>query len=359
MTFALAAAGTGGHVYPALAVADELHRRGHPRGDISFFGGDRLEATAVPEAGFPFARLRLQGLKRSLSPANLTVPFSVAAASRDMTRALRERGTRAVLAFGGYVTVPAAIAARRCRVPLLIHEQNGSPGLANRLAARLAARVLAAFPEAVERLPGAEIVGNPLRDAFSRFDRAALRSTGLHRYGLDGTRTVLGVLGGSLGAAVLNETTEGIAAMAPADDVAIVHLCGPDHIADMKRRAEGSQLPWIVLPFEDSMEYFYAVSDLVMSRAGAITVSELAATATPAVLVPLEAVAQEHNAAFLADAGGAKVVAQRDIAALPNIVGGLLADPDRRFAMGAAARRAARPDATSLVADALEAAVDG
>jgi UDP-N-acetylglucosamine--N-acetylmuramyl-(pentapeptide) pyrophosphoryl-undecaprenol N-acetylglucosamine transferase len=360
VTLALAAAGTGGHVYPALAVADELHRRGHNRNEITFFGGDRLEATAVPEAGYPFVRLRLQGFKRSVSPENLSIPFVVAGAARDVTRMLRERGARAVLAFGGYVTVPVAIAARRCGVPLLIHEQNAAPGLANRMAARWAARVLVAFPEAAQRMPRAEIAGTPLRDSIVRFDRDALRRPGLKRYGLDDTRKVLGVLGGSLGAAVLNETTAAIAAnWRGVTDVAILHLCGPDHLSEMKRRAEGSQLPWAVLPFEDSMEYFYAVSDLVLSRAGAITVSELAATATPAVLVPLEAVAQEHNAAYLAEAGGAVVVEQSNVGTIPDWVEALMADASGRAAMGACAARAARPEATTVVVDALEAAAGG
>lgn len=359
MTFALAAAGTGGHVYPALAVADELHRRGHSRDVITFFGGDRLEATAVPEAGYPFVRLRLQGFKRSLSPKNLSIPFVVAAAARDVTRVIRERGAQAVLAFGGYVTVPVALAARRCGVPLLIHEQNAAPGLANRMAARLASRVLVAFPQAAARMRRAEIVGNPLRESIARFDRESLRSSGLKRYGLGDTRNVLGVLGGSLGAAVLNETTAAIAADWRGSEIAILHLCGPDHLSEMKRQAEGSQLPWVVLPFEDSMEYFYAVSDLVMSRAGAITVSELAATATPAVLVPLEAVAQEDNAAYLADAGGAVVIKQSNAGSIPHRLETLMADANGRAAMAAATVKAAHSDATVVVADALEAAARG
>lgn len=346
-------------MYPALAVADELHRRGHSRDTITFFGGDRLEATAVPEAGYPFVRLRLQGFKRSLSPKNLSIPFVVAAAARDVTRMIRERGAQAVLAFGGYVTVPVAIAAHRCGVPLLIHEQNAAPGLANRMTARWASRVLVAFPQAAARMRGAEIVGNPLRESITRFDREALRSAGLKRYGLDGTGNVLGVLGGSLGAAVLNETTAALATNWRGSELAILHLCGPEHLSDMKRRAERSQLPWVVLPFEDSMEYFYAVSDLVMCRAGAITVSELAATATPAVLVPLEAVSQEHNAAYLADAGGAVVIRQSSAGSIPDRLETLMADANRRAEMGAGAGRAARPDATVVVADALEAAARG
>ncbi|MDH3471514.1 MAG: undecaprenyldiphospho-muramoylpentapeptide beta-N-acetylglucosaminyltransferase [Acidimicrobiia bacterium] len=354
MKFAIAAAGTGGHVYPALAVAEELVKRGHDRDDVVFFGGDRLEATAVPAAGFPFVAVEVRGLKRSISPSNLMLPVMVARAASKMAKTIRSRGVSAVLAMGGYVTGPAAIAARRTRSQLVIHEQNGLPGLANRLASRVASEVLVAFPSAAAKLRRATVVGNPLRAEFVGFDRAQLKPLALARYGLDAQRPVLGVLGGSLGAKVLNEVTAHIVAGSAGTDLAVVHLTGTMHVDSVTQAAHGAPVPWVVSPFEESMEFFYAASDLVLSRAGAITISELAATGTPAVTVPLEAVAQAANASFLAEAGAAEVVRQSDIDSLPQLIHHLIGDAHKLAAMSAAARSVATPDAAQRVAVALE-----
>lgn len=350
MTYAFAAAGTGGHVYPALAVAEELVRRGTDRSDIVFFGGDRLEATAVPGAGFTFERVPLRGLKRSLSWDNLTLPGVVARATRQIRESLRRHRCSALLAMGGYVTVPAGWAARRQGIPVLLHEQNAVPGLANRMMSRWANESLCAFPAAQDRLRRARVVGNPLREMFAGFDREGARAAGRQAYGLSPDDVVVGVMGGSLGAASLNEVA---ASMAGSGEHSIVHLAGPTHAADMTRRAAEAPVRWIVIPFEDFMPQFYAACDLVLARAGAITVSELAATGTPSVLVPLAAVAQEGNAAYLAERGAAAVISQADISTVPGRVRDLLADPGRLRQMSDAARGAARLDATILVADAL------
>jgi len=206
MTYAFAAAGTGGHIYPALAVARALVASGTPREDIVFFGGDRLETSAVPEAGFTLVRLDVRGLKRSMTMDNLTIPLMVRRAAGDVERELASRPAGVLTVFGGYVSVPAALGARRISMPYLIHEQNAVPGLANRYVARRAAKTLVAFAPALERLPGAEVVGNPLERAFAAYDRAALRDTAVRRYGLEPGRPLIGVVGGSLGAQVLNET---------------------------------------------------------------------------------------------------------------------------------------------------------
>jgi len=354
MKFAIAAAGTGGHVYPALAVAEELVRRGHDHDDVVFFGGDRLEASAVPAAGFPFVPVEVRGLKRSMSPSNLMLPVVVARAASRIAQSIRSMGLSAVLAMGGYVTGPAAIAARRTHRKLVLHEQNGRPGLANRLASRLATSVLVAFPAATAKLHRAVVVGNPLRSRFVDFDRSRLRPAALARYGLEESNTVLGVLGGSLGAKVLNDITGQIVGGAGGSDLAVIHLTGDAHADLVNEAAQDAPVPWLVTPFEESMEFFYAASDLVLSRAGAITISELAVTGTPAVTVPLEAVSQGANAAFLVEAGAAVAVPQSGIDAVPNVVRGLLGDSTRLAAMGAAALSVATPDAAERVAIVLE-----
>jgi UDP-N-acetylglucosamine--N-acetylmuramyl-(pentapeptide) pyrophosphoryl-undecaprenol N-acetylglucosamine transferase len=356
VSFAFAAAGTGGHVYPALAVADALRDAGVGRDDIIFVGGSRMEATTVPAAGYDYLEVEIRGLKRSLSAENLTMPSVVWRASRRIQDEFRSRRVNVVIAFGGYIAVPTGWAARRVGARLFVHEQNAVPGLANRLVSRRAERAFIAFPEAAEKLRRTELVGNPLRPALASYRREELHQAALDRYGLSPTRPVLGVLGGSLGAKVLNEATERLADAHDHQEISILHLTGHAHFADLSAKAAGSAQDWKVLPFEDNMEYFYAASDVVLSRAGALTISELAVTGTPAVVVPYAAGAAGHqaaNAIHLVSAGGAEVVPEEDVDRVPALLEQLIADRDRRQAMAAAAKELGRPDAAQVIAKAL------
>ena len=353
MTYAFAAAGTGGHVYPALAIADELVACGVDRKEIVFFGGDRMEATTVPAAGYRFVGVEIRGLQRSLTLDNVKLPALVLRARRAIAAELERTGTRVVTAFGGYVSGPAALAARRVGAPLFLHEQNAVPGLANKLIGRWAEKCFVAFPAAASELPRADVVGNPVRRVFTTFDRHALRVEARKRYDLSADLTVLGVLGGSLGARVLNETTQRIADGVDPSRVGIVHLTGANHYDAVRAVAEASGIRWRTVPFEREMEHFYAASDLVLGRAGALTISELAATSTPSVVVPLAAVAQEGNARFLADAGAAVIVPEVEIDRVPTEVEQLLVDEARRDAMAQRAGAQARVDAAAAVASAL------
>jgi UDP-N-acetylglucosamine--N-acetylmuramyl-(pentapeptide) pyrophosphoryl-undecaprenol N-acetylglucosamine transferase len=350
MIYAFAAAGTGGHIYPALAVARELVASGIDRDDILFFGGDRLETTAVPDAGFELVQLDVRGLKRSMTVDNLTIPAMVRRAASDVETALTGRTPGVLTVFGGYVSVPAALGARRVGMPYVIHEQNAVPGLANRYVARRAARTLVAFAPALKKLRGAQVVGNPLDEAFSAYDEATLRPAALARYGLDPDVPVVGIVGGSLGAQALNEAAIVLADL-PDRAFQILHLTGTVHHEAISTVAAGSDR-WVTAAFESRMQDFYAASDVVLSRAGAMTISELSVTATPAVVVPLPAGKgyQAFNASDLQQAGGAIVVDQTRIDTVPAIVADLVADPERRETMRTGARYAARPDATRDVA---------
>jgi len=358
MTVAIAAAGTGGHVFPALAVAQALVARGLDPAGVLFLGGSRIEARAIPAAGFPFEAFELVALHRSLSVQNLRIPLVLGRTTQAMGAALERHGARVVLGMGGYVTVPAARAARRLGLPLFLQEQNAVPGLAVRLAARRARGVFLGLPGPAERLPRSRLTGNPLRPALLRFDRAALAAEARRRYGLPEGATVLGVLGGSLGARVLNQAVAGIVAAWRGGPLAVVHLAGAE-AETLGPQAAAAPLPWRCLPFEEQMEFFYAAADLVLCRAGAMTISELSATGTPAVLVPLDRVGQQHNAAGLVAAGGARLVAQADAARLPEVVGGLLADPAARGDLAQRARAVARPGAADEIARRLLEAAGG
>jgi len=356
VSFAFAAAGTGGHVYPALAVADALRDAGVARHQILFIGGSRMEATTVPAAGYDYLEVEIRGLKRSLSLDNVTLPSVVWRASKRIERELRGREISVVIAFGGYVSVPAAWAARRADARLFVQEQNAVPGIANRIVARRAEQCFIAFPDAAERLNRTSLVGNPLRSAIATFDRSKLRHKALQRYGMSSRTPVLGVLGGSLGAKVLNEVAERVVDAHDPNELAILHLTGHAHHKTIHASAANSPHQWYVLPFEDHMEYFYAAADVVLSRAGALTISELAATGTPAVVVPYSAGAASHqaaNAVQLAGNGGALVVEEKEIDTVPALLQQLIADADRRSAMGAAAASIGMPGAAQSIAAAL------
>lgn len=348
MRIAIAAAGTGGHLYPALRIADALVERGVRTEDVLFLGGEGMERQIVGDAGYELLGFPLAKLRRSLTASNLKIPVVVRRSARQMAAALGEREVDLVLGMSGYVTVPAALAARRAGLPFVVHEQNAKPGLAARFGSRRARFTLLGLPGRSERLPRASVVGNPIRPALARFDRSAGRSAARARYRLGDHGPVLGVLGGSQGARVLNQSVASIAATGGVG--AIVHLSGQAAHEEMARQAETASLPWRCLAFEDEMEHFYAAVDLVVARAGAMTISELAATGTPAITVPLERVGQRHNAALLVEAGAAVEVRQRDIGRLPEIVESAISDEARVRRMGDTARSVASPEAAETIA---------
>lgn len=354
MTFAIAAAGTGGHVYPGLAVGEALVEAGVAPSEVLYIGGDRLEASVYPAAGFPFLSVELRGLARRLTIANLAIPRVVIRAVRTVHAELQARGVRAVLGMGGYVTVPVGLAARRAGSGLAVSEQNAEAGLANRMVSRFAHRVFGSFPH-TGGLSRAEWVGNPIRRSLAEFDRERLRPGALARWGLDPDVPVLGVFGGSLGAGAVNQA---VAAMVEGWDgpaLQILHLAGHGY-EEMSALARVSPVRWVVLDFCDEMEAFYAACDMVVARAGG-SVAELTATATPAVLIPGgfgSGRHQEANASALAEAGCAVMVEESDISRLGPVVRELAADRSRREEMAGTAAQLARPEAATVIARALQ-----
>lgn len=356
-TFALVTGGgTGGHVYPALAVAEELVRRGHPRAAIRFVGSRRgLEATAVPEAGFAIELLPGRGIRRSLRPSALRDNAGALVGSvRAFARAFRIVGRlrpRVVFGVGGYASLPCMVAARLRRVPAVVHEQNAAPGLANRVGVRLGARAAVALPETPLR--GAVITGNPVRSGVATVRRAPVHPP------------LVVIVGGSLGARRLNDAALGLAGCwRERADVALHHVTGPrdyDRCLDAVRaaRSDGDALTYDLVGYEDHMERLYGTASLFVCRAGAVTIAELAVTGMPAVLVPLPGSPDDHqtrNAASFAKAGGGVVVgdAELDGPRLAAELDALLADAARLATMASSARQLARPDAAARVADLVE-----
>lgn len=354
MTFLIAAAGTGGHVFPGLAVGEALLELGVGTDDVLYVGGDRLEATVYPAEGFRFFGVELAGLKRSLTLQNLRIPGVVVRARSAIAGEIERSRIRVALGLGGYVTIPAGLAARKQQVPFFNAEQNAEAGLANKVTARWARRSFVSFPR-TGGLPGGEWVGNPVRRPFWDFDRSVLAPEGRAHFGLEDGPPVLGVFGGSLGAGILNEAISDLVARWSGPEIQVVHLTGRGQFEEMSQRPTGPGVTWLRRDFEDRMELFYAVADLVVARAGG-AVAELTATATPSILVPGSFGSgghQEGNAAALESAGAARIVLEHEIDRLGEVVAQIISDESLRREMATATRDISKPRAALTIAEAM------
>lgn len=354
MTFLIAAAGTGGHVFPGLAVGEALLDLGVDKGDIVYVGGDRLEAKVYPEAGFRFLGVELAGLKRSLTIENLRIPSVVRQARQEIEDEIERSEVEVVLGMGGYVTIPAGLAARRRHVALFCAEQNAEAGLANRVTALWARQTFVSFPE-TKGLPSGVWAGNPVREVFWDFDRPGLHETALAHYDLELGRPVVGVFGGSLGAGAINEAVGGMLETWTGDELSVVHLTGTSHLDDLSQREPSSKVVWRRIGFEDRMDLFYAACDVVIARAGG-AVAEITATGTPSVLVPGQFGSgshQEDNARALEDVEAAVVVTEDGLDRLGVTLESLIGDAGKRAVMAAATGDIAKPDAARTIARAM------
>ena len=355
----LAGGGSAGHVSPLLATADALRRR-DPGVTVTALGTEAgLESRLVPERGYRLLTVPKVAFPRRVSPAAARLPRDLAAAVRAADAAIVESGADVVVGFGGYVSTPAYLAARRRGLPIVVHEGNARPGLANRLGARLTRHVATTFEST--RLPHARCIGMPMRTEITRLDRAALRAEALAHFGLAEGLPVLLVTGGSLGAKRLNDAFAGAAGDLVGAGIQVLHLAGggkgftPDTPAGAPA--------YVVAEYADRMELAYAAADLVVARAGANTVCELSALGLPAVYVPLPIGNGEQrvNAEPLVAAGGGALVddAEVDPAWVRRFVVPLLGHRERVEAMAQAAARAGRTDADEVLARMIEDAGEG
>jgi UDP-N-acetylglucosamine--N-acetylmuramyl-(pentapeptide) pyrophosphoryl-undecaprenol N-acetylglucosamine transferase len=339
------AGGTGGHVFPALAVADYLRTLGWR---VVWLGARTgMEATLVPQHGYEMAWLRFSGVRGRGLVAKLLLPLNLLVAFWQSLRALRAHRPDVVLGMGGYIAFPGGMMAALAGRPLAIHEQNSIAGLANRVLAGVADRVLVAFPGA---LPKSAVVGNPVRAAIARVAPPAERFAGR-----SGPLRLL-VVGGSLGAAALNDIVPRALALLPADARPVVtHQSGAKHLDALRAGYARAGVAANAVAFIDDMARAYADADLVICRAGATTVAELAAVGVASILVPFPFAVDDHqttNARYLGDAGAGVLVQQRDLAPerLAEILGGLRRE--RLLVMANLARALGKPDATRAVAEA-------
>jgi UDP-N-acetylglucosamine--N-acetylmuramyl-(pentapeptide) pyrophosphoryl-undecaprenol N-acetylglucosamine transferase len=337
------AGGTGGHVFPALAVADHLRALGWR---VVWLGARTgMEATLVPKHGYEMAWVRFSGLRGKGLLAKLLLPLNLLVAFWQALRALQAQRPDVVLGMGGYIAFPGGMMAALLGRPLAVHEQNSIAGLANRVLAGVADQVLVAFPNA---LRNATFVGNPVREAIARIAPPAERFAERH-----GPLRIL-VVGGSLGAAALNDIVPRGLAHLPAESRPVVtHQSGAKHVDELRANYARAGVAAAAVAFIDDMAQAYADADLVICRAGATTVAELAAAGVASILVPFPFAVDDHqttNARYLADAGAGVLVQQRDLTpeALAEIVRGF--SRERLLGMATKARALGKPDATRAVA---------
>ncbi|MGK2889777.1 MAG: undecaprenyldiphospho-muramoylpentapeptide beta-N-acetylglucosaminyltransferase [Candidatus Malihini olakiniferum] len=342
------AGGTGGHIFPGLAVAHHLMAQGW---QVRWLGtADRMEADLVPKNGIEIDFIRISGLRGKGIAAQLCTSLRIYRAVRQAQMIMKRYQPNVVLGMGGYVSGPGGLAAWLCGIPVVLHEQNSIAGLTNRWLSRIARKVLQAFPSA---FPKADVVGNPVRT-----DVLALPAPDERLAGREGPLRVL-VVGGSQGAQVLNRTMPDVAARLGAN-ATVWHQTGKGALAEVKQAYELAGAPQHkITEFIDDMAQAYSWADVVVCRSGALTVSEIAAAGLPALFVPFQHKDRQQywNALPLEQAGAAKIIEQSALSV--DTVSGLLSGWDRATLrdMAQRASSAARPDATERLAAEVAAAV--
>ncbi len=345
----IAAGKTGGHIFPGIALAQEIRAR-RPEAPIVFFGtAGGLESRLVPQSGFALECVEASGFVGKSVTGKLGALARLPRGFLQARRLLARHGARAVAGMGGYVIVPVLAAARSLRIPTLVHDSDALPGVASRLVNRFATRTAVGVAQANESLtrPGV-VTGTPVRGEFFAIPPIDPRAT---------TRRIL-LFGGSQGASVLNRALAAAAPLLSGNGLEVIHQTGDRHL-ETTRAAYGAIPPgWRLEPFLPRLYEELAWADLVVARAGAMTLAELSAAGRPAILVPFAAAAHGHqwvNAHVCAAAGAAVVIEEEALTAqtLADAVRQLLGDRPRLAEMGRAARSQARPDAASRLADLL------
>jgi UDP-N-acetylglucosamine--N-acetylmuramyl-(pentapeptide) pyrophosphoryl-undecaprenol N-acetylglucosamine transferase len=349
-TLLIMAGGTGGHIFPAVAIAKEMQRRAW---NVEWLGtADGMEAELVPKAGFRLHTLAFHGVVGKDLWSKLTMPFKLVRALITARAVLSRLRPRVVLGMGGYPALPGGLMANWMKLPLVTHEQNAVPGHTNRVLASRASRVLAAFAGAY-RDTGVKpvVVGNPVR--------SEIVECGRHRTDWDGTRPLrVAVVGGSRGAQALNEIVPAALAKVPtAQRPTVIHQCGKGNVDRVRDLYRNVGVPADVREFVDDMATLYSEADLIICRSGASTVSEIACAQLPAIFVPYPFHSDQqqlHNANVLASAGGAMVMEQKTLSA--EVLGHTLEHLSvaQLSTMRSVLATLATPDATTVIADALE-----
>jgi len=355
----IAGGGTGGHIEPAMALADAL-RLIDPQVRITCLGTERgLETKVIPARGYALDLIPAVPLPRSLTPALLAVPGKMISAVGAAADVLDRAEASVVVGFGGYVATPGYLAAKRRRVPIVVHEANPRPGLANRIGALLTPNVF--IGQAGTKLRHATYIGIPIKREISRLDRLALSEKARAHFGLRPDLPVLLVTGGSQGAASLNRAVLGAAAAIMSVGVQVLHIVGPR--SGQFRGVPRGTVPYIAIEYLDRMDLAYAAADFALCRAGAMTCAELTAVGLPAAYVPLPHGngEQQLNALRVERAGGGLIVDDASLTSewIRNVLIGVLRDHELVAAMSRAAASVGTRDADLALARRVLAIADG
>jgi UDP-N-acetylglucosamine--N-acetylmuramyl-(pentapeptide) pyrophosphoryl-undecaprenol N-acetylglucosamine transferase len=353
----LSGGGTGGHIFPAIAIANEFKAR-HADADILFVGAEgKMEMTRVPEAGYKIVGLPIIGLQRKLTLSNLLLPFKLAKSYFRASAIIKSFNPHAVIGTGGYASGPMLMAANGKGIPTLLQEQNSYAGLTNKRLAAKAKRICVAYSGMEKYFPSQKLTltGNPVRKDIN----AGQRERALQTFGLEPGRKTLLVIGGSLGARTLNESIfDGLDKLG-ASGVQVIWQCGKLYLHEFKNRTAGYDMRYVkMFDFLHQMDLAYAAADVVVSRAGALSISELCIVGKPTVLVPSPNVAEDHqtkNAKALADVHAALLV--KDVDANEVLVDELLKliyDEQRCARLAQNIKALARPNATMEIVNELE-----
>ncbi|KMT65625.1 undecaprenyldiphospho-muramoylpentapeptide beta-N-acetylglucosaminyltransferase [Catenovulum maritimum] len=345
------AGGTGGHIFPGLAIADELSNKGW---QVLWLGtADRMEADLVPNAGYPIEFIEIKGVRNKGIIRKVLTPLMVINAVLQARKIIKKFKPDVVVGFGGYAALPGGIAAKLSAIPLVIHEQNAAAGLTNRILSKIAAKVLVAFDN-VTNLPDTTVkVGNPLRQQIltktTRGNAAEL--------------SIL-VVGGSLGAQVLNQQVPAALKQLEANNIKVLHQAGKGKLESTLESYQGFTGEYQVVEFITDMAQAYQAADLVICRAGALTVSELAQTGIASVLVPLPHAVDDHqtkNAQVLVNAKAGILLPQTELTTggLVPVLKQILATPDMVEKMAIACQQVATPQARQVISEQIENLVQG
>lgn len=350
MHVVLAGGGTAGHIEPALALADAL-RRQDPSVGITALGTERgLETRLVPERGYELGLIPAVPLPRKPTPELITVPGRLRGTIKAAEQILERAEADCVVGFGGYVALPGYLAAKRLGVPIVVHEANARPGLANKIGSRYTQYVAVSTPDS--KLRNARYLGIPLRRSIAVLDRTAVRPEARAAFGLDPNLPTLLVTGGSQGARRLNEVVQTVVPQFQRAGIQILHAVGPRNELPQVDHMPGMP-PYVPVPYVDRMDLAYAAADMMLCRAGAMTVAELSAVGLPAAYVPLPIGNGEQrlNAQPVVKAGGGLLVDDAELTAdwIRDHVLPVLCDPHRLHGMSRAAAEFGRPDADELL----------
>jgi len=351
--------GTGGHIYPALAIANAWMEK-HPDSEILFVGAQgKMEMQKVPEAGYTIKGLPVAGLQRKLTLANLSFPIKLWRSLRMASRIVKEFNPHLVVGVGGYASGPVLYAAQNKGIPTLLQEQNSYAGLTNKLLAKKAAKICVAYPEMVRFFPKEKLklTGNPVRKDL--LDLAGKREQGIQVFGLDPTRKTILVLGGSLGARTLNQAMLKHMVDLEKEGYQVLWQSGKFYFKDMELALEKAELTHIHLrEFIREMDLAYAAADVIVSRAGALSVSELCLVGKPVIFIPSPNVAEDHqtkNANACVKQGAAVLLADAEaVAKFKESIDELLQQEEKAQALATAIKKLAMPDAANALVHELE-----